>query len=73
MKNDNLVLVEIQTVKEGPSHTKKISEQIRFPFKPFRLETWSVNKLKMNMKELLSPRFNKKQVISDQDTSSGDE
>ena len=39
MKNDSHVLVEIQTVKEGPSHTKKVSEQIRFPFKPFRPKT----------------------------------
>ena len=72
MNNDSPILAEIQIVKEGPSHTKKISEQIRFPFKPFRPKTLSVNKIRMNMKALLNPRFNKKKVISVQDTSSDD-
>ena len=72
MNNESPILVEIQTIKEGPSHTKKISEQIRFPFKPFRSKTRSTNKLRMNMKALLNPRVNKRQVISVQDTSSGD-
>ena len=35
MENDSPILVEIQTGKEGPSHTKEIAEQIGFPFKPF--------------------------------------
>ena len=39
MDNDSPILVEIQTGKEGPSHTKEIVEQIGFPFKPFRPKT----------------------------------
>ena len=54
MENTNPILVEIQTGKEGPIHTKEIVEQIRFPFKSFRPKTRSVNKLRMNMNELLN-------------------
>ena len=73
MENDSPVLVEIQTGKEWPSHTKEIAAHIGFPFKPFRPKTRSVNRFWMNMKVLLNPRFNKKQVISVQDSSSDDE
>ena len=73
MENDSPVLVEIQIGEEGPSHTKEIAKHIRFPFKPFRPKTRSVNRFRMNMKALLNPRFNKKKVISVQDSSSDDE
>ena len=39
MENDSPILVEIQTGKEGPSHTKEIAKHIGFPFKPFRPKT----------------------------------
>ena len=63
----------MQTVKQGKFHTKKFSKQTEFAFKPFRPKTRPVNKLRMNMKALLNPRFNKKKVISVQDSSSDDE
>ena len=45
MNNDSPILAEIQIVKEGPSHTMNILEHIRFPFKPFRPKTRSVNNI----------------------------
>ena len=55
---------EMQTVKQGMFHAKKFSKQTEFAFKPFRPKTRPVNKLRMNMKALLNPMFNKGQVIS---------
>ena len=50
----------MQTIKQGMFHTKKFSKQTEFAFKPFRPKTRPMNRLRMNMKALLNPRFNKK-------------
>ena len=60
IRNDSPILgSEMKTVKQGMFHTKKSSKQTKFAFKPFRPKTRPVNRLSMNMKALLNPRFNK--------------
>ena len=73
------VVNEIEIVKKGldlVSSLNKPSKPTEYSSKPlkvyFRPKIWPINKLRLNMRVVLDPKFKKYQVINVQDSSSDD-